>query len=78
MCLLLAEMNSMDKVVLIACGIIFVIALIVLIWWLAIGRQHFIEKRCPERLRSSKEVSEKDASEQEKEQEQMQENNSKE
>ncbi len=39
-----------ETVILIICGILFVLLLIILIWWLKVGKQHFIEKRCPERL----------------------------
>lgn len=42
-----------DKIVLVTCGVLFVILLVVLIWWLKVGKKRFIEKRCPERLEST-------------------------
>lgn len=33
-----------DKIIVIVCGILFALTLLVLVWWLKIGKQHFIEK----------------------------------
>lgn len=43
-----------DKIIIIVCGILFLLLLAVLIWWLKIGKEHFIKKRCPERLNTEK------------------------
>lgn len=43
----------MDRIIIIVCAILFVIVGGILIWWLKIGKQHFIQKRCPERLQKS-------------------------
>lgn len=42
-----------DKIIVIVCGILFALTLLVLVWWLKIGKQHFIEKRCPHRLQKT-------------------------
>lgn len=39
-----------DKIFLIVCSILFALISLILIWWLKVGKQRFIEKRCPERL----------------------------
>lgn len=39
-----------DTIILIVCGVLLVFLIAILIWWLKVGKQHFIEKRCPERL----------------------------
>lgn len=46
--------KMIDKIILIICGILFLLLLAVLIWWLKIGKEHFIRKRCPERLNIEK------------------------
>lgn len=51
-----------DKIIIIVCGILFLLLLAVLIWWLKIGKAHFIEKRCPERLNTEKGEKENDKS----------------
>lgn len=43
----------MDRIIIIVCAILFVIVGGILIWWLKIGKQHFIQKRCPERSQKS-------------------------
>jgi hypothetical protein len=43
----------MDRIIIIVCAILFVIVGGILIWWLKIGKQHFIQKRCLERLQKS-------------------------
>ena len=42
-----------DKIIVIVCGILFALTLLVLVWCLKIGKQHFIEKRCPHRLQKT-------------------------
>lgn len=44
-------MNTYDIVIMIVCGILFVSLSALLVWWLKIGERHFIEKRCPWRLK---------------------------
>lgn len=43
-----------DIIILIICGVLLVLLTVILIWWLKVGKQHFIEKRCPERLNPHK------------------------
>lgn len=52
-----------DKIIIIVCGILFVLTLLVLVWWLKIGKQHFIEKRCPERLQKAENTEKKEEGE---------------
>lgn len=40
----------LETIILISCGTAFILLSIILVWWLKVGKQHFIEKRCPERL----------------------------
>ena len=47
----LAKMTSTDKAILIACNIAMAGVLIAIMWWLDSGRQEFLEKRHPERLK---------------------------
>ncbi len=49
-----------DEIIIIVCGILFLMLLAVLVWWLKIGKEHFIKKRCPERLSAEKEEKEND------------------
>lgn len=44
-------MNTYDVVIMVVCGILFVLLSALLIWWIKIGEKHFIEKRCPWRLK---------------------------
>lgn len=39
-----------DEIIIIVCSILFLMLLAVLVWWLKIGKEHFIKKRCPERF----------------------------
>ena len=45
-----------DKIIVIVCGILFALTLLVLVLWLKIGKQHFIEKRCPHRLQKAEDA----------------------
>lgn len=52
-----------DKIILIICGVLFVLLTAILIWWLVTGKQRFIEKRCPERLNKVEQEQDKNNSE---------------
>ena len=44
----------MDTIIIIVCGVLALMLSTLLVWWLKVGKQHFIEKRCPERLNPHK------------------------
>lgn len=43
-----------DTVIIVVCGFLALALTALLIWWLKIGKSHFIAKRCPERLNENK------------------------
>lgn len=49
-------MDAFDVVLMIVCGALFLLLTALLVWWLKVGKRHFIAKRCPERLEKKEDV----------------------